>query len=172
VRANEVLAYGLEQVQALVERVVEGLDADALARPPAPGANTVAWLVWHLARVQDDHLAEAFADRTGGEQVWTSQGWADRFALPFGPEETGYGFSTEQVAQVRASAELLAGYAGAVQRRSAELLAGVDDDELERVVDESYDPPVTLGVRLSSVLGDDYQHVGQAAYVRGLLARG
>ena len=50
-------------------------------------------------------------------------------------------------------------------------LATLDDDDLDRVVDTRWDPPVTVGVRLVSVIADDLQHVGQAAYVRGLLHR-
>ena len=45
------------------------------------------------------------------------------------------------------------------------------DDDLDRIVDTSWDPPVTLGVRLISVLSDDLQHAGQAAFVRGVLER-
>ena len=44
--------------------------------------------------------------------------------------------------------------------------------DLERVVDTSWDPPVTLGVRLISVISDDLQHAGQAAYAAGLLKQG
>ncbi len=53
--------------------------------------------------------------------------------------------------------------------RTAEFVAGLSAADLDRVVDESWDPPVTLGVRLVSVVDDDAQHAGQAAYVRGLL---
>jgi hypothetical protein len=40
------------------------------------------------------------------------------------------------------------------------------------VVDASWDPPVTLGVRLVSVISDDLQHAGQAAYLRGMIEYG
>ncbi len=88
-------AYG--RIRESVRPVLDGLSEEQLAARVDPEANSVAWLVWHLARVQDDHLAEAFADRTGSQQVWTAQGWVERFGLPFAPEETGYGFSDEQV---------------------------------------------------------------------------
>ncbi|MGY1804863.1 DinB family protein [Blastococcus sp. SYSU D00922] len=165
-RSRDLLAYAFDQVHDTLRSAVEGLSADDLARPVAPGANTIAWLAWHLLRVQDDHVAEV----AGREQVWTSEGWVERFALPFDAAATGYGFDPDQVASVRVPSEdLLLGYASAVHARTAEFLGGLTDDDLDRVVDESYDPPVTLGVRLISVLSDDLQHVGQAAYVRGLL---
>jgi hypothetical protein len=104
--------------------------------------------------------------------VWTTDGFFDRFGLPFDPAATGYGFTPDQVAAVRVSSpDLLLDYAAAVHERTAEFLRGLSDEDLDRVVDDSYDPTVTLGIRLVSVLADDLQHVGQAAYVRGLLPR-
>lgn len=165
-RSTDLLAYAFDQVHETLRGALAGLDPDDLTRRPGPDANTVAWLAWHLVRVQDDHVAEA----AGRPQVWTDEGWAGRFDLPFDSGATGYGFDAQQVAAVRVpSTELLLGYADAVHARTAEFLAGLSDDDLDRVVDDSYDPPVTLGVRLVSVLSDDLQHVGQAAYARGLL---
>ncbi|MEU1278030.1 DinB family protein [Streptomyces sp. NPDC005805] len=162
-----LLADAFERVREAVHEAVEGLSEDELAARPEEGANTVAWLVWHLARVQDDHLADA----AGREQVWTSEGWAGRFGLPFPDTATGYGHSAGDVAAVRAPASDLLGYADAVHARTLDYVRTLDAGDLDRVVDEGWDPPVTLGVRLVSVLADDLQHAGQAAYVRGLLER-
>ncbi|MGY1691889.1 mycothiol transferase [Geodermatophilus sp. SYSU D01105] len=165
-RSRDLLLYAYGQIAETFSATVEGLSAEDLARRVAPGANPIGWLAWHLLRVQDDHVA----DVAGTEQVWTEQGWADRFGLPLDVGATGYGMSAEEVDAVRVpSAELLLGYCEAVSARSAEFLRGLSDDDLDRVVDTRWDPPVTLGVRLVSVLGDDLQHLGQAAYVRGLL---
>ncbi len=145
---------------------VEGLSPDQLAQRPSPDANSIAWLVWHLARVQDDHVAEV----AGLEQVWTSQGWHERFGLPFDPGVIGYGQSSQEVGQVRGlDAELLTGYLDAVHEQTVGYVSGLGLDDLDRVVDERWDPAVTLGARLVSVINDDQQHVGQAAYVRGLV---
>jgi len=165
-RSRDLLLYAYGQIQETLRAAVEGLDPDQLTARVGPEANTIAWLAWHLTRVQDDHVAEV----AGREQVWTAEGWAERFGLPFDPSATGYGFSPDDVAAVRVdSADLLLDYAAAVHARTAEFLDGLTDDDLDRIVDRRWDPPVTLGVRLVSVLSDDLQHVGQAAYVRGLL---
>jgi uncharacterized damage-inducible protein DinB len=164
-RSAELLRYAFDQVDATLAAALDGLGPDDLSHRPAPGANTIGWLAWHLLRVQDDHVAEV----AGREQVWTSEGWAERFDLPFPTRATGYGFDEAQVAAVRVpSVDLLQGYARAVHDRTAQFLDGLSDDDLDRVVDDSWDPPVTLGVRLVSVLSDDLQHIGQAAYLRGL----
>ncbi|SHN76515.1 Uncharacterized damage-inducible protein DinB (forms a four-helix bundle) [Geodermatophilus obscurus] len=167
-RSRDVLSYAYEQIEETFTRTVEGLEPDDLNRRVQPGANPVGWLVWHLLRVQDDHVA----DVAGTEQVWTAEGWAGRFGLPVDDAATGYGMSADEVDAVRVpTADLLLGYSRAVHARSAAFLRGLSDEDLNRVVDTNWDPPVTLGVRLVSVLSDDFQHLGQAAYVRGLLGR-
>jgi uncharacterized damage-inducible protein DinB len=162
---SELLKDAFTRIVDSVDRLLDGLSEDQLTHRPGPDANSIAWLVWHLARVQDDHVA----DVAGTEQVWTAQGYADRFGLPFDVSATGYGQSSDEVGQVRAGAELLASYLHAVHEQTLSFLATLTDADLDRVVDSSWDPPVTLGVRLVSVVNDDSQHVGQAAYVRGLL---
>jgi uncharacterized damage-inducible protein DinB len=168
-RSRDLLHDAYGRIQEHLRPAVEGLSPEQLEYRPAPDANSIAWLAWHLARIQDDHIAEV----AGTQQVWTTQGWFDRFGLPFDPSATGYGFTSEQVAQVRGvTADLLLGYSAAVHARTVEFLRGLADDDLDRVVAERWEPPVTLGVRLVSVLSDDLQHVGQAAYVRGSLLPG
>ncbi|MDT0319964.1 mycothiol transferase [Streptomyces millisiae] len=159
-------AYG--RVRDLVDDVVDGLSPEELATRLDEGANSIAWLVWHLARVEDDHVA----DVAGTEQVWTAAGWHEAFGLPFGPGVTGYGHGPEEVAAVRGlDADALRGYHDAVHERSAAYLSGLADADFARVVDTSWTPHVTLGVRLVSVVNDATQHVGQAAFVRGVLLR-
>ena len=164
----EVLGDGFGRVRDSVHRVLDGLTPAHLTYRPGAEANTVAWLVWHLTRVQDDHVA----DVAGSEQVWLADGWAQRFALPFPADATGYGQSAVEVGRVRADADLLRGYHDAVHDRTTQFVGSLTATDLDRVVDTRWTPPVTLGVRLVSVLSDDLQHVGQAAYVRGLAERG
>lgn len=161
----DVLTEGFGRLDGLVRTAVAGLDEAQLAERIGPQANTVAWLVWHLAREQDAQIAEM----SGTDEVWIADGWAERFALPLDPTDNGYGNSAQQVAAVRASAELLVGYAQAASAASLRYVSGLTDDQLDEVVDPGWDPPVTRGVRLVSVLDDAIQHAGQAAFVRGVL---
>ena len=166
---GELLVDSFNRIREGVHGAVEGLSAEQLAERPGPEANSIGWLVWHLTRIQDDHMA----DLTGREQVWTSQGWAGRFGLPFDDADTGYGHTPTEVDGVRVeSPDLLAAYHDAVHEQSVAYVRGLGPDDLDRVVDERWDPPVSLGVRLVSVINDDQQHVGQAAYVRGLVEAG
>lgn len=162
----DLLTDAFSRVVDDVESVLDGIADDALVHRPTADANSIAWLIWHLTRVQDDHVA----DVAGADQVWTSDGYAERFALPLETGDIGYGHSSEQVGQVHAPAGLLMDYYRATHARSLEYVATVTPDDLDRVVDTRWDPPVTLGVRLVSVVNDCTQHVGQAAYLKGVLA--
>lgn len=165
-KSSDILVEAFDRLPDLVRSAVDGLSPEQLRWAPAPGANPIGWLIWHLTRNEDDHVAEVM----GVEQIWVRDGWAPRFGLAPDTLETGYGHTAEQVAAVRPeSAQVLIDYFAAVHARTREFLTGLTDEDLDRVVDTRWDPPVTLGVRLVSVVNDDDQHVGQAAYVRGLL---
>ncbi|MFC9815047.1 DUF664 domain-containing protein [Streptomyces virginiae] len=168
-KATDVIADGFGRIREVVHEAVDGVSAQHLDARVDPEANSITWLVWHLTRIQDDHIAAA----AGLEQVWLTGGWADRFGLPLPAAATGYGHSARQAGTVRVgSGELLLGYYDEVHEQTLGFVRGLAAADLDRVVDERWDPPVTLGVRLVSVLADDLQHAGQAAYVRGVLERG
>lgn len=162
-----LLSDAVERVGQGVHRLLDGVDERTLAFRPDAEANTIAWLVWHLTRGQDGQIAEVY----GREQVWVSEGWVDRFGLPFSRSATGYGQSHDEVAAVRVSPELLLGYYDATQRVTQGQIAATSDDDLDRVVDTRWRPAVTLGVRLISIVDDDVKHLGQAEYVKGLARR-
>ncbi len=163
----EILVDGFERIRDAVNPAVNGLTEDELAFRADAESNSIAWLVWHLTRIQDDHVCGL----SGAEQAWTANGWVERFALPLDPSDTGYGHDPDMVAVVLADAASLLGYFEDVHGRTLDYLGQLAETDLERVVDSRWDPPVTAGVRLVSVLADDLQHVGQAAYLRGILER-
>jgi uncharacterized damage-inducible protein DinB len=156
--------YG--RIPPLVRDVLRDLPADALVARPGPKANSIAWLVWHLTRVQDHHASDILKT----EQLWVGGGWAERVGLAPDPNNTGYGHSPDDVASVKPrDPSILEAYLEAVQARSVSMLEKLTPTDLDRIVDRRWDPPVTMGVRLISIADDSLQHVGQAAYIRGLL---
>ena len=165
--SSDVLVDAFERIRDAVNPAVNGLSAEELAFRSDGESNSIGWLVWHLTRIQDDHVAGLH----GGEQVWTAGGWSERFALPLDPSDTGYGHGPDDVAKVTADFALLLGYFEEVHENTVAYLRTLSDADLEQVIDPSWDPPVTVGIRLVSVIADDLQHVGQAAYVRGVVQR-
>ncbi|MGB8386744.1 mycothiol transferase [Mycobacterium sp.] len=162
--AQELLRDAFTRLIEHVDDLTDGLTDVVSSYRPAPNANSIAWLIWHSARVQDIQLAHV----AGVEQVWTRDGWVDRFGLDLPRNDTGYRHRPDEVAKVHAPAELLAGYYHAVHKLTLSYIAGVTADELCRIVDTNWDPPVTASARLVSIIDDCAQHLGQAAYVRGI----
>ncbi|ANI37869.1 mycothiol transferase [Mycolicibacterium vaccae] len=163
--ARELLRDSFTRLIEHVDDLTENLTDEVAYYRPTPEANTITWLIWHSARIQDAQLC----DIAGTEQVWFRDGWVDRFALDLPRDAHGYGHTPEEVAKVRASPQLLAGYYHAVHKLSLEYVASVSADELSRIVDERWTPPVTASARLVSIIDDAAQHLGQAAYIRGLV---
>ncbi|WP_394940332.1 DUF664 domain-containing protein [Psychromicrobium sp. YIM B11713] len=168
--STELLSDAFNRIDEEVREVLDGLATQTMNTQPAAGhrerANSISWLIWHLSRIQDDHLAQV----AGTEQLWTQQGFAERAGLPLQNKDTGYGHSADEAASVVFDGpQLLSEYHHAVHHTTQQFIAGLSSADLDRVVDTRWNPPVTLGVRLVSVLSDCSQHVGQAAYVKGLL---
>jgi len=164
---GELMVDAFGRIRDSVHGAVDGASHAVLTFRPDAEANSIAWLTWHLARIQDDHVA----DVAGVEQRWVADGWCERFALPFPASATGYGQRSDEVASVQADGSLLLGYFAAVHDVTIPYVRGLAPGELDRIVDERWDPPVSLGVRLVSVITDNLEHAGQAAYVRGLAER-
>ncbi len=163
----DLLLDSLDRVRDTAHQVLDDTPQELLATPPAPGTNTVAWLVWHLTRGLDEQAAGVF----GYDAVWEAGGWRERLALPLPADAHGYGMTFDEVLLVQASATHLGGYLDATFAAATDALRELTDADLDRVVDEHWDPPVTLAVRLVSVVNDSTQHVGQAAYASGILSR-
>lgn len=162
---RELLRDSFTRLIEHVDNLTDGLTDEVSQYRPTPDANSIGWLLWHSARVQDLQLC----DIAGVEQVWTRGGWVTRFGLDLPADDSGYGHSAADVAKVHAPAELLAGYYRDVHKVTLEYIATVTAEELGRIVDTRWNPPVTAGVRLVSIVDDCAQHLGQAAYLRGII---
>ncbi len=167
-QSNEILAEAYRRVNATVHQAAAELDGAGLAFQPEPGANSIAWLVWHLSRIQDDHISEI----AGARQAWADPSWARRTGIYRDAMTKGQGDRPAEVAAVRPPGpDGLLAYHDTVMERTFSYLAGAADNDLDRIIDTSYTPPVSVGVRIVSVLNDNIQHAGQALYLRGILDR-
>ncbi|WMY77645.1 mycothiol transferase [Citricoccus sp. I39-566] len=148
-----------------LEQVWDRIGPDRLNVHPGGHPNSIAWLLWHTGREIDAQVAQA----AGRQEVWTAQGWEDRFALELPDPGHGFGHSEQQARHIVVrDRELLRGYLAAVTEESIGYLDSLSAADLDEVIDHDWDPPVTRGVRLVSVYADALQHVGQAAYVLGM----
>lgn len=170
--ANELLLDGFDRVRESLLGVLDGADAGLLLYRPGVRANPVGWLLWHLSRVQDDHmagLARALGIEEAPGQCWGDGGWDERFALPYGRWDIGYGHTEADVAGFSVGDPgLLAGYHEQVAEMTKGIVHRLTTEDYVRIVDTRFSPQVSAGVRLISVLNETSQHIGQAAYVKGL----
>src|SRR5438874_2417663 len=165
---RDLIVDVLSRVDEELRRTLDALSAEQLAFRPHEASNSIGWLAWHLTRVMDDHVSEL----AGVPQAWIEQRWHERFGKPADASDTGFGYGPAEVAALRVDGpEVLIEYFAAVYERSIAYIKTVECSDLDRVIDRSWDPPVTAGVRLNSVVNDCTQHVGQMAYLRGLVER-
>jgi uncharacterized damage-inducible protein DinB len=164
---QQLLSDGYDRIAQVLRRALDGLSREELDAQPKADCNSIGWLAWHLTRVQDNHLA----DLEGVEQLWTGDGWHARFDRPADPADVGWGHTPEQVAAFRSpDAQTLLDYHLAVSERTKRYFGSLAAADLDRELNEPrYQPLPTVGVRIISVLADNLQHAGQAAYVRGYL---
>ena len=165
--ARAVIEDGISRGRGVVERALDGLDDSDLAYRPSPEANPIGWMAWHIGRVEDMHVA----DLMGEEQLWTAEGFHERFGMPPEGDNFGTGNSHEQVNAVHPpSVQSLREYYRAVADRTDRYVATLSDAELDRELDEpQWTPRPTVGVRLNSLIHHVAHHGAQIAYLRGLL---
>ena len=92
--------------------------------------------------------------------------------MPFSKKVTGYGQSANDVASVHPETQLLTSYFEVVHSETVKYLKQLTESDFQKTVDRRWDPPVTVAVRLISIVSDDLQHAGQATYIRGLFNKG
>lgn len=164
---REMINDGYGRVLQMMQRALDGMTQDDLNEQPKPDCNSMGWLAWHLTRVQDDHIA----DLMGKEQMWIKEKWHAKFSRAPEAKDIGFGHTPEQVAAFRSpDVDTILAYHRAVLERSKRYISSLSMDDLDRELNEPwYQPLPTVGVRLVSVMSDCLQHVGQIAYIRGLL---
>ena len=164
---HELITDGYGRVLDALQKALSGLSQDDLDQQPHPDCNSMGWVAWHVTRVQDDHIA----DLMGEEQLWAKDGWHAKFNRAPDVADIGYGHSSEDVAAFKPpDVKTLLEYHRAVLERTKRYIATLSAADLDRELNEPrWQPLPTVGVRIVSVMSDGLQHVGQVAYLRGLL---
>ena len=162
-----------EDIGVRLYRALDGLTFDELNWRPRPEANSVAFIVWHVARVEDCWFQRFLADTT---EVWVARGWHERLGLP--EESWGYGYSVERLAAFPALREEdLRGYFDAVRKSTLIRLRDMTEADLDRVPGRSPFPgspsssrfaEFTVARMFRQLIGEEYQHLGHVNYIRGL----
>ncbi len=161
---SDVLTAGIPRS---LHVALDGATAEQLAYRPAGESNTIAWLVWHLTRIQDRIVASL----SNQDELWVTQGWHDKFGRPADSNDNGMRHDDQQVLSIQPeSPELLWNYYNAVSSNAARVLATFSPADLDKPVDPA-NPETRVGDRLRICVLDNVSHAGQAAYLRGVIER-
>lgn len=170
--AVTLLRDGFGRVREGLELLLESAEPRMLRFRASKNSNSVAWLTWHLTRIEDDHfthMARALGNESTLEQCWISLDWVGRFNLPYRRLDTGFGHSSDQVADFGVyDGEYLLGYHRDVHEQAMGILATLREEDFSTIIDRRWNPPVTAGVRLISILAETTKHLGQAEFLQGI----
>jgi uncharacterized damage-inducible protein DinB len=165
---KEAVRSGLEEYLQGLRSVLEGLTSPEARWQPTLHTNHIAWLVWHMARVED-----AWVNRRlrGTTEVWVAEGWADRFGMDH--DSVGAGQTIEEI---RAMPDIpltdLMTYFDAVRTITRQYLDQVTDEELWREYQHPRRGSVTGVWIVGHLLVEESQHTGQVALIRGMMRPG
>jgi uncharacterized damage-inducible protein DinB len=163
VTLNEFITDALEKENGFLIDALDGLTADEMSWQPAPDANSIGWILWHMVRVEDMWIQFFAQFQT---ELWEAEGWHEKFGLP--TRDNGFGHTTEQVNNFPGvDLEQFLQYRAAVRASTLAYLDTLSPDDMETVPRERR-PEMSLGAMFRQIIGEMYQHVGHIAYLRGL----
>lgn len=163
---HDMLSDAYELVLTNLERMLEGLQPEDLNWQPRPDCNSIGWLAWHIIRGQD--AAISFLMRE--DQLWIKEGWYEKFGRSADPGDGGTGHTTEDVASFKSpDSQVIIDYHRSVMERSKKYFSTLSSQDLDRVLNLKFLPPLTtLGSFLIMMLYDGMHHAGQIGYIRGM----
>jgi hypothetical protein len=131
--AVELVHMELKRLHKMLDKSLDGLTAAQLHAVPGnhPKANTIAWVLWHVVRTEDNVVRFVLQNRRA--PVWTEGGYAEKLGLP--PVAQGTGMSPEEAHALRIKdIELFREYMRAVWTSTDDFVTTTDATSLDRTV--------------------------------------
>ena len=167
---RDVTLQAITDFSTQLDGALEGLTPEQLRWRPTPTANHILWTVWHLTRVEDAWINWYLSDN--GER-WKVKGWAEKFGLP-ARDRWGFGDTPDQVgAFPDVPANVVSGYRADVMESAQLVIRSLSTTDLERTNAHHNPfnprPAPTFTWVLARISVECSQHIGQVAYIRGLM---
>ena len=159
---NRFVLTMTETAYAQVKAACDGLTDERFFSQPTTDSNPIAWLVWHMSRARDVITSNI----SGENQVWISNGWADRFGMD--AEDLGIGDSPEKVAAFQAERSLVMGYLDGAHETTTRRLSMISAERFDQLVVYALGDGRPVWRALVGMAGDSAQHTGQISYLRGM----
>ena len=163
---GEISNAAYDRIAGVLRRALTDMTVTQLTTQAAgPESNPIGWIAWHLTRTQDKNYSALL----GREELWSKDGWYQKFGLPI-ESGTGNGDSLETVRSFDPiNSDTLLAYFDATRALSREFLDSLDADDLNQPSPSGLPTTEVIKVSIARVTGDLIQHIGQIAYVRGLV---
>jgi len=160
--AKDIIVASLNQSQGYLNRSLEGLTQEDVAWRPTDECNSIAFILWHFAQVEDFFVNRVIRQKP---RLYDSDGWAGRLGTP--ANESGYGYTVEQLrAWPVPDLGLLRAYADAVRKSTLDFLEQLPPEKTVELARPDR-PPDTIGGILSRIATEIALHTGQIDYLRG-----
>ncbi|MFC1994682.1 DinB family protein [Chloroflexota bacterium] len=161
---KELILASLEQSKGYLSKALDGLTQEEAAWSPRAECNSIAFISWHIARVEDFFVNRALQRK---DELYESEGWQEKLGTP--PKEVGYQYTVGQLcAWPVPQLEVLRAYADSVREKTLAFLKHLAPARLSEVPRPDRSPD-SIGVTLGRISTEIALHVGQIAYLRGML---
>ena len=160
--AKEFALEALERARAVTMIAIDGLTPEHFHWRPNPTANSIAFLLWHISRVEDRFTS----DLRNMEEIWLTEEWHKKFAVAI--SENGIGWGPEQIQDFRPAIELVVSYLQRVRNISLETISRLNISQFKEQLTPSR-PDFTVANTLQTIVYHENHHQGAIGYIRGLI---
>ena len=162
---SEFILKSLEESKGDVDRAIKTLSPDELSFQPKPHSNSIVFLIWHLARVEDLWINKVLK---GTQEIYETDGWYKRFGTADW-KDNGIGFDIQKLTTWPApKMELLQAYAAAVRAKTRDYLGTLKAGNLDETRELRWGSG-KVGSVLSHLITEVSEHSGQIGYIKGIL---
>ena len=165
----KIVDAGLRETFDDLVTALDGLTCDELNWRPTLESNSISWLVWHMARVEDNWVNLRLR---GKDSVWDAEGWSEQLGVDV--QGNGWGQSAEEI---RGMPRIDVEHAMRYYRNVRAVTSVYFEDEMTEadlaavVKHPSGNPKLnwTYAQVLGHLLSEEAQHLGQVSYLRGMM---
>ena len=157
---------GVNECFGKLNQALDGLTDDEMRWKPTLESNSIDWMVWHMARVEDNLVNYVLQNRAS---IWERDGWGERLGIA--TTSAGAGMTVHEIrAMGRINVPAVMEYYRSVRQETSDYFENImQEDDLSRVIEHTSFRGVTGAWVLGRLLCEEAEHLGQIEYLRGIM---
>lgn len=165
--SKESIISAVQEYYEALKNALNGLDKYELSWKPSIESNNIIFLVWHMSLIEDNLINKVLGKK---ERIWISQDYFKKY--PSLKNETGYGFNITQLQEFPImDIDWIMHYFDKVRNTTNNMIESLTNEDLSN--DFLFGSNKVIKVKGFWVLGrlivEESQHLGQIAYIRGMI---